>query len=100
MPSVVNGIGTWYYGKRNVQKYEGVCRACGQAGTLSTHDTILWFVFLMIPLIPLGRKRIIEQCKKCQRHGVMPMKRWNEAKKRGDDAIAAWKAKPQDTDAA
>jgi (1->4)-alpha-D-glucan 1-alpha-D-glucosylmutase len=53
--------------------------------TLSTHDTILWFVFLMIPLIPLGRKRIIEQCKKCQRHHVMPMKRWLEARKR-----AAW----------
>ena len=59
MPQVVNGCGTWYYGKKNLQQYQGVCRACGALTTLSSYDTRLYAVVFFIPLIPLARKRII-----------------------------------------
>src|SRR4051812_3992651 len=68
MPQIVNGCGTWYYGKKNLQSYEGRCRACSRIATLTSYDTRLYVVFVMIPIIPLGKKRIIEQCGACTRH--------------------------------
>ena len=60
--ATVNGIGTHYYGKRNRSTRTGVCRACGNKAALESYDTRLWVVVLFIPVIPLGRKRIINQC--------------------------------------
>ena len=62
MPATVNGIGTHYYGKRNRSSRTGVCRACGNKAALESYYTRLWVVVLFIPVIPLGRKRIIDQC--------------------------------------
>lgn len=82
MPSVVNGCGTWYYGKANKIGYEGFCEACGNLGLLVSYDTRLWVVFLMIPIVPLGRKRIIEECPACRKHRVMSLRLWEEARRR------------------
>jgi len=35
---------------------------------LESYDTRLWFVVIFIPIIPLGRKRIIDACPFCRRH--------------------------------
>ena len=80
MPTVVNGIGTWYYGKRRIHTRKGTCEFCGHATALSSYDTTLFFVVFFVPLIPLSRKRILEQCSVCQKHRVMPLSRWEEAK--------------------
>ena len=100
MPETVNGCGTWYYGKKNLQQYQGVCRSCGAVTTLSSYDTRLYVVVVFIPVIPLRRKRIIEQCAACTRHGVMPLDNWRRAEKRSSDAIAAYRASPQDRELA
>lgn len=68
MPTTVNGIGTHYYGKRNRSVRRGQCRSCGHVGDLASYDTRLWFVVIFIPIIPLGRKRIIDDCPSCRRH--------------------------------
>lgn len=70
MPMTVNGIGTMYYGRRNDSSYQGECRQCRQPATLRSYDTGHYFVVLFIPLIPLGKKRIIDECSRCQRHWV------------------------------
>ena len=57
MPSTVNGIGTWYYGKDNLVTRNDRCEFCGNYGELKSYDTTLYFVVVFIPLIPLGRKR-------------------------------------------
>jgi hypothetical protein len=62
MPTTYNGIGTQYYGRRNEEKRPGVCPHCGASVELSSYDTRLWFVIVFIPFIPLGRKRVIDQC--------------------------------------
>jgi len=80
MPYTVNGIGTHYYGKRNFQKRPGTCRSCGRAGELTSYDTRLWFVVVFIPIIPLGRKRILDQCPHCSRHYVAEAGKWEAAK--------------------
>ena len=70
MPATVNGIGTHYYGKSNASSRTGVCRACGATCRLDSYDTRLWLVVIYIPIIPLGRKRITDQCSRCRRHWV------------------------------
>ncbi len=90
MPQTVNGIGTWYYGRRNLRARRGNCEFCGGHGDLQSYETTLFFVFLFIPLIPLGAKRINDDCPNCRRHNVSSLKKWNEAR---DEAIAEEAAK-------
>ncbi|NLE60822.1 MAG: tetratricopeptide repeat protein [Planctomycetes bacterium] len=96
MPGVVNGCGTWYYGKKNVQQYQGVCRACNRVTTLTSYDTRLFVVFLFIPVFPLGRKRIIEDCAACRRHHAMAFGDWERANRRTQEAVEAYRRSPTD----
>ncbi len=90
MPQTVNGIGTWYYGKRNLRARRGTCEFCGSHGDLQSYETTLFFVVVFIPLIPLGAKRINDDCPSCRRHNVSSLKKWNEAR---DVSIAEEAAK-------
>src|SRR5438105_7842852 len=80
MPVTVNGIGTHYYGKKNVETRPGGCRQCGSSVNLSSYDTRLWFVIVFVPIIPLGRKRILEYCPSCRRHFLLDLHKWETAK--------------------
>ena len=80
MPTTYNGIGTHYYGKKNLQKRPGACRSCGRTVELASYDTRLWFVVVFIPLIPLGRKRILDFCPSCKRHYVSDLEKWETAR--------------------
>ena len=77
MPSTVNGVGTHYYGKRNVTVRNGVCRRCNAQTTLTSYDTRLYVVVLFIPVFPLKRKRIIDQCPKCTGHYAIDARQWD-----------------------
>jgi len=71
MPSTVNGIGTHYYGKKNLSVRTGACEFCRRVVNLRSYDTRLWFVIVFVPVIPLGRKRVLDQCPSCTKHRVM-----------------------------
>lgn len=71
MPATLNGVGTMYGSTTNVQTRTGVCSRCQRHVLFESYDTRLWFVVLFIPLIPLGRKRIIDSCTSCSYHYVM-----------------------------
>src|SRR2546421_7216499 len=96
MPQVVNGCGTWYYGKKNVERHQGVCRACHRMATLESYDTRLYVVIVFIPIIPLAKKRIIEQCSVCRRHLAMPYSQWQSVQQRSDAALVAYRNSPRD----
>jgi len=80
MPITYNGVGTHYYGRGNPQSRPGVCPHCHRSVNLVSYDTRLWFVILFIPVIPLGRKRIIDRCPSCSRHYVIDLRKWETAK--------------------
>jgi tetratricopeptide (TPR) repeat protein len=95
MPITINGIGSHYYGKRNVESRTAECRACGNTGNLISYDTRLWIVFVYIPLIPLGRKRIIDQCPFCGRHYAVNAREWEVQKQLGiSGAVYAYETRP------
>jgi tetratricopeptide (TPR) repeat protein len=80
MPITYNGVGTHYYGKSNVESRTGSCQFCGRETALTSYNTRLWFVVFFIPVIPLGKKRIIEYCSACRRHYAVDLKKWETSK--------------------
>jgi tetratricopeptide (TPR) repeat protein len=99
MPTVVNGIGTWYYGKRRIHRLNNVCSFCNRAGELESYDTTLYFVVCFVPLVPLGKKRVLQKCPSCHKHRVVSLAKW-EATKTQDIArlLEELRAKPDDGD--
>ncbi|HUT33813.1 MAG TPA: hypothetical protein VNE39_10050 [Planctomycetota bacterium] len=93
MPATVNGIGTTYYGKKNLRETPGTCEHCGRSGKLQSYETRLWFVVVFIPVVPLGRKQILDYCPACRRHKVLPVAEWqriqNEAVSKAGHELAA-----------
>jgi len=101
MPSTINGIGTHYYGQSNVQSRPGLCEFCHQPVELRSYDTRLWFVILFIPIIPLGRKRILDYCPKCTRHRMLALREWDQLKaERLREATELMKNQPDNAEAA
>ena len=58
----INGIGTTLYGRARKQVLEGADRmAAEQAGFHpESYQAIKWFVFLYVPVIPLGTYRVMK----------------------------------------
>jgi hypothetical protein len=57
-----NGIGTTIYGRANRQELLGADRlAAEQAGYLpASYQVVKWFVFLFLPIVPLGTYRVLK----------------------------------------
>lgn len=81
MPEVINGTGTWYLGKSNVHTIRAECEFCHRTTNLKCYDTRLFVVLFFIPIIPLGKKRILNECSACTKHNVAKLSDWNEARK-------------------
>src|SRR4051794_14114319 len=71
MPYTLNGIGTRYSGDSNRSAVLGTCQFCKRPATLASYDTREWFCILYIPLIPLTKYRILDDCSRCRRHQRM-----------------------------
>lgn len=73
MPTTVNGIGTHYYGRKDQSVVQGNCPFCNRFTKLSSYETREWFCFVFIPLIPLRKFRILNDCAVCSKHHRVPL---------------------------
>lgn len=80
MPSTYNGIGTWYHGKTDIHRLKGSCEFCHNVGDLTSYDTTLYFVVFFVPVIPITKYRVLQQCPRCEKHRVVKAKQWQEMK--------------------
>jgi tetratricopeptide (TPR) repeat protein len=87
MPTIVNGIGTWYCGKRRIHRVKTACPHCGAFAELESYDTTLCFVVFMVPLVPLSERRILQNCPACQRHRVVKLKDWEAGKSQAFNTV-------------
>src|SRR5688572_19651040 len=93
MPTTINGVGTWHLGKRNIVMRTDTCEFCGNQGVLSSYDTTLYFVVVFVPLIPLGSKRVIDECPRCKRYRSISLRKWDRQKTQSlMDALGEWQA--------
>lgn len=101
MPTTINGIGTHYYGKKNLVARAATCQSCGRYGELQSYDTRLWFVIVFIPIIPLGRKRILDACPACRRHFVAKADVYEQSKQlQTSDSLDRYRRDPSPAAAA
>lgn len=77
MPHLVNGTGTRYYGKDNRHRHDAYCEDCGRHRMLDSYDARCYVALFFLPLIPLGKRRIVDECPDCHRHRVVKLKEWN-----------------------
>lgn len=99
MPYRVNGTGTWYYGKKNLYSYQGVCPYCGAKTKLKSYDTTEFFTLFFIPVIPLGEKRVIDECNFCSKHRVLKLKEWEKfSQDKINELHTKWLADPQNAE--
>ena len=95
MPYTLNGIGTTYYGNKNPHEVKGTCEFCKASAKLKSYDTMLWFVVVFVPLIPLGRKRIIDMCSVCSKHRALPLHEWKELQAKAQEVTDAYNRDPR-----
>jgi len=101
MPTTLNGIGTHYYGKKDLETRVGVCEHCGKEATLRTYETRLWFVIVFVPIIPLGKKQILDECSRCTMHRALPLDEWERIKNEAvSETLGKASADPDDPEAA
>ena len=72
MPATINGIGTHYYGAQNRSARVDTCKFCRRSATLSSYDTREWFCLIFIPVIPMRKFRILNDCSSCRKHHRIP----------------------------
>ncbi|MDQ2084979.1 hypothetical protein RBH29_00820 [Herbivorax sp. ANBcel31] len=87
MPSTVDGIGSKYCGKKNEHTYQGTCEFCGAHTHISSYDTTKFFVFLYVPIFPLGEKRVLSECGSCGKHKVLKLSEWERMKKESAEEL-------------
>jgi hypothetical protein len=89
MPFTLNGVGTWYYGRRNVFQRRDNCESCRAFATLTSYDAGKYFVVLYVPLIPLAKVRVVDDCAACRKHRVVSLRVWDAARKQETARTAA-----------
>ena len=101
MPYTVNGIGTTYFGTSNRQTQDGVCGSCNRRGKLINYETWHCICVFFVPLIPLGKKQILDYCPSCTQHRVLPFHEWVKIRDRAiDETATQLSASPDNPDAA
>lgn len=97
MPFTLNGIGTRYCGSSNRSARVDVCQSCKRSTTLASYDTREFICVLYIPLIPIAKYRILDDCSSCRKHRRLSAKEFTA---RLDEILAplreAIKRSPQD----
>lgn len=76
MPYVINGFGTWNYGRANTISIAAFCEHCGAFGNLSSYDTRTFVTALFVPIIPLAKRRILNHCPACDKWTEMRLGPW------------------------
>lgn len=88
MPGTINGIGTKYFGKAKHRICYGECEACGAEGALQSYVTQKYFVVLFVPIIPLSTYHVSSECPNCNRHRIIPQRKWDKLKNKTKSEIS------------
>ncbi len=87
MPTLINGMGSSYFGRRDARVRQDVCEFCGKKVSLRSYETTKWFVLGFIPICPLGDKMILDMCPRCTGHRVLSLKEWDRVRDHGIEKI-------------
>lgn len=71
-------FGTTFYHKANLKQKKDVCAFCKQVRPISSYEGWKFFHIYYVPIIPLGKKKVLNSCGGCDRYLQLSMAKWNE----------------------
>src|SRR5690348_11921720 len=69
-------IGVTFYRKRNVYRFHRHCQKCGRETEHLNFEGSQFLVVYLVPILPLGRKQVLDYCVLCTTHHVMSIVDW------------------------
>ena len=89
------------FNRRDHSLVRDTCRSCGHTGYLKSYTSSKFFTLYFIPIIPLGRQRIVQDCPHCKQAFGMSLGKWRKlGRTELPRALAEVQAKPADPEAA
>lgn len=89
MPFTLNGFGNHYFGKQRIHSIYARCEFCNSFDVLKSYDTSNYVVALFVPVFPLGERRVLNHCPRCQQFKTLPLRVWENSKRQAIDAMKA-----------
>lgn len=91
--------GTMFLTEKRLRQRTDKCQFCGQVRTISSFEGFKVFHIYGVPLIPLGKKKVLNKCKGCKRYLQLSISKWNELRTkelaRAQETYAADRNDPQ-----
>ncbi len=89
------------FNRRDHGLVRGRCRSCGRRGFLRSYTSSKFFTLYFVPLIPLGKQKIVADCSHCKKAYGMGWREWKRLHATAlPQAIAAYEQHPADAEAA
>ena len=89
------------FNRRNHSLVRGTCQSCGRQGYLRSYTSTRFITLYFIPVIPIGKHKILEECPHCKKARGMSFRQYRKlVKKELPQAIADYEASPDSKDAA
>jgi len=85
MPHSASPAGTIYSGKQHLRTHRGLCNRCGRDVDFVSFETQLTIAILGLPLVPIGKRFVLDYCAICGDRRVLTLVEW---KKEGATAVA------------
>ena len=80
MPFSINGCGTAFIGKTNVRRHVWLCDRCKSNHYATDYTTKHYVTLFLVPIIPLGKTRIVNHCPVCDTGSQVPLEEWEQRK--------------------
>jgi len=94
---VKRGFATEFIGKRSIDGHVDRCPGCGKLTLLGSYTTTRCAKWLGLPLLPLGRVRVLDECPHCGRRGCTSHRRLAKVRKQDLKAMMeGFTRKPDD----
>jgi len=99
MAVIIWGSGS--FNRHNVETRRATCEHCGFTGPLKSYDATSFFSLYFIPLLPTGRRHVIDECPKCKRGRQTSAGKWSKLRRDElEPALDRFAAAPADREAA
>ncbi len=75
-------FGSRFTSREDLRRKTDTCPSCGQRQLMESFSGLKWLHLYFIPLIPLGRRRVIQQCRGCKKGYEMSVSKWEDLRDR------------------
>lgn len=87
VPFSINGFGNFYFGKQRIHSVYSRCGFCNAFDVLKSYDTSNYIIAMFVPIFPLGERRVLNHCPRCQQFNTLSLRTWEQSKRQAIEAM-------------